>query len=166
MTAVDVATAVLRVWLGVVMLAHGLHHARDLDGTASWFRSIGFRAPTLQARLSAAGELAIGAGLVVGLLTGPALAGLVATMTVAFRAVHRAAGFFVFHRPDEGYEYVATLVVVATGLAVLGPGAASLDAVIGLDVALDGWSGAALVVAGIAAGAAQLLASWRPTGSG
>jgi putative oxidoreductase len=161
MTAADTALLILRLWLGFVMLAHGFNHARSIDGTASWFESKGFRQPRLNAQASAAGELAIGLGIAAGLLTSFAAAGLIATMTVAFGSIHRFAGFFVFKRPDEGYEYVATLAVASLALAVLGPGRASLDAAFGIDLTLAGWTGLAIAVAGAAAGAAQLVAFWR-----
>ena len=161
MTAFDTALLILRLWLGFVMLAHGINHARSIDGTASWFESKGFRRPRLNAQASAAGELAIGLGIATGLLTSFAAAGLIATMTVAFGSIHRFAGFFVFNRPDEGYEYVATLAVAALALAVIGPGSASIDAALDINVTLDGWTGLILAVVGIAAGAAQLVAFWR-----
>lgn len=160
-TAFDLVTAGLRVWLAAVMLRHGVHHARDLDGTANWFASKGFRQARLQARASAAGELAIGAGLLLGLATSLALAGLIATMVVAFWSIHRHAGFFVFARPDEGYEYVATLIVAATALATIGPGSYSLDAVVSLDTALDGWTGLGIAVGGVVLAALQLATFWR-----
>lgn len=161
MESLDFVLLTIRVWLGVVMIAHGIGHARNLDGTARWFESIGFRSAPLQARLSATGELAIGSALILGLLTGPALAGLIATMAVAFWSVHRAAGFFVYARPDEGWEYVVTLAIVAAALAVAGPGSISLDASLGVDALLDGAVGLALAGVGILAGAAQLAATWR-----
>lgn len=149
----------LRIWLGLVMTAHGYHHARSLAGTARWFSSKGFRHPAAVARGSAWGEIAIGAALAAGVLTSLAAAGLVASMTVAYWSIHRRAGFFVFHRPDEGWEYVATLSVVATALAVLGPGRFSVDSVIG--VALDGWWGLAAVAGGVLAAAGLLALAWR-----
>jgi putative oxidoreductase len=161
MDAVDVGMLVLRLWLGFVILVHGLKHARSLEGTAGWFASKGFRRADLQARASAAGEIAIGAGLVLGLLTSFVAAGLVATMIVAFWSIHRFAGFFVFSRPDEGYEYVATLGVGALVSAVVGPGQASLDHAIGLADVLDGWWGFVIVLGGVAAAAAQLATFWR-----
>lgn len=106
MESFDVALLIFRLWLGSVMLAHGINHARNLDGTASWFAAKGFRLADLNARGSAFGEIAIGLALIAGLLTTPAAAGLTATMTVAFGSIHRFAGFFVFERPDEGWEYV------------------------------------------------------------
>ncbi len=161
MNAIDTALLILRVWLGFVMLAHGINHARSIDGTTSWFESKGFRQPRMNAQASAAGELAIGLGLAAGLLTSFAAAGLIATMTVAFGSIHRFAGFFVFKRPDEGYEYVATLAVAALALAMLGPGAASIDNAIGIDGTFDEWTGLIIAVVGVAAGAAQLAAFWR-----
>jgi putative oxidoreductase len=164
MIEVDVAMLILRVWAGVVMIAHGVNHARNLDGTARWFGKVGFRSPELNAKLSAGNEIAIGLALLAGLLTSAAAAGLAATMLVAFWAIHRFAGFFVFHRPDEGYEYVATLAVVALVIAILGPGDYSLDSVLGID--LDGVVGAMIVGAGLLAGAGQLAVFWRRPAEG
>lgn len=161
MDPIDIAMLLVRLWLATAIIAHGINHARSLEGTANWFASKGFRRAPLQARLSAAGELAIGAGLAVGLLTSVAAAGLVATMLVAFWTIHRFAGFFVFHRPDEGYEYVVTLAVAAAALALVGPGDASLDAVVGLDTVLDGWIGGVIILGGVAAAALQLAVFWR-----
>lgn len=161
MNEIDAAALALRTWLAFVMLRHGFHHARSLEGTAQWFASKGFRHAPLQARLSAVGELAIGAALLAGVLTPFAAAGLVATMTVAFWSIHRHAGFFVFARPDEGYEYVATLALAAVVLAVVGPGEVSLDAALGLADRMDGWTGGAIGIGGVAAAALQLAATWR-----
>jgi putative oxidoreductase len=143
------------------MIAHGLNHAKSLEGTASWFGKVGFKAPRINAMLSAVNELAIGAALILGLLTSVAAAGLGATMFVAFWSIHRFAGFFVFHRPDEGYEYVATLTIIALALALAGPGSLSVDAGLGIDELLSGWVGAAIFGAGLALGAAQLVLFWR-----
>lgn len=159
MNEIDVAMLILRVWAGVVMIAHGVNHARTLEGTARWFEKVGFRSPDLNARLSAGNEVAIGLALIAGLLTTIAAAGLAATMLVAFWAIHRFAGFFVFHRPDEGYEYVATLTVASFVIGILGPGAYSLDSVLGID--LDGAVGALIVGLGLLAGAGQLAVFWR-----
>lgn len=159
MDYVDIAVLILRIWLAIVMIAHGVNHGRNFKGTASYFNSKGFRQSGLLARVSTYGEIAIGLGLVLGLLTPFAAAGLIATMTVAFGSVHRFAGFFVFKRPDEGWEYVATLSVAALALATLGPGSVSLDAVLGLD--LNGRIGFLIAIAGVLVGAAQLALLWR-----
>ena len=161
MTGIDGALLMLRLWLGAVMIAHGVNHARSLSGTASWFASKGFRRADLNARASALGEIAVGTGLSLGVLTTPAAAGLVTTMTVAFGSIHRFAGFFVFRRPDEGWEYVASLAVTALAIAILGPGSASIDAFIGVDDLLAGWNGLVIALAGIGVGGAQLAVFWR-----
>lgn len=157
----DLVLLGFRLWLGAVMLAHGVNHARSLDGTTKWFASKGFRPPRPVAIASAFGELATGAGLVVGLLTPAAAAGVVMVAANAFWAIHRFAGFFVFRRPDEGWEYVATLAVLATGIAVLGPGEYSLDHLLGWADALDGWVGLAVVAGGLVVASLQLAIGWR-----
>ena len=160
----DIALLIVRLWLAAVMIAHGWNHARSIDGTASWFASKGFRHARVQAQASAVGEIAIGTALAVGFLTSFAAAGLVATMTVAFWSIHRFAGFFVFKRPDEGYEYVATLAVAAAVLSMLGPGELSVDHTLGVATALDGWRGMLIALAGVLAGASQLAVFWsKPT---
>ena len=166
MTELDVVSLLLRLWAGIVMIAHGLNHARTQEGTARWFASKGFRSPELNAKLSAGNELLIGAALIAGLLTSVAAAGLAATMFVAFWTIHRFAGFFVFHRPDEGYEYVITMALVALTLAIIGPGSVSIDSAIGIADDLDGWTGAAIVGAGFLVAGLQLAALWRRPADG
>jgi len=83
-------------------------------------------------------------------------------MFVAFWTVHRAVGFWVTARPDEGWEYVLVLGTVGAAIAIGGPGAFSLDAVIGLDTVLDGAVGAAIVVGGLVVAAAQIATFFRP----
>lgn len=161
MDVIDVTMLLARVWVGTVMLAHGVNHARTLEGTEAWFAKVGFRSPALNAKLSAANEIAIGLAFLGGLLTSVAAAGVVATMLVAFWSIHRFAGFFVFHRPTEGYEYVTTLAMLALVIAIVGPGSISLDSAFGLAENLDGATGAAIVGLGIVAGALQLAAFWR-----
>lgn len=159
MEIIDIALVILRVWVGIVMIAHGVNHGRNLDGTARWFESVGFGSPRLNAQLSFLNEIAIGIGLIAGFLTPIAAAALAATMIVAFWSIHRFAGFFVFHRPDEGYEYVATLALVALVIAIVGPGAVSVDDALGIDLA--GGLGAAIYGLGVLAAAVQLGVFWR-----
>lgn len=166
MDPVDLALGIVRLWLAAVMVAHGVNHARSIEGTAGWFESKGFRQARLQAQASAFGEIAIGVALALGLLTSFAAAGLIATMTVAFWSIHRFAGFFVFKRPDEGYEYVATLAVAAAALALLGPGGFSLDSAMGLADRLDGWAGGLIALGGVLAGAVQLALFWSKPDQG
>lgn len=166
MESFDIALLVLRVWAGVVMLAHGINHGRSLEGTARWFARVGFKAPRLNAFLSASMEVTVGLALMAGLLTPVVAAAMLATMLVAFWSIHRFAGFFVFHRPDEGYEYVLTLAVVGLVLALLGPGPMSIDAALGLDESLTGAVGAGIYGLGVLAAAGQLVTFWRRPAGG
>ena len=161
METIDIALLFLRVWVGVVIIAHGINHGRSLPGTANWFESKGFKSAKVNAFISSAAEIAIGLALIAGLLTSPALAGLVAIMFVAFWSIHRFAGFFNFHRPDEGYEYVVTLSVVALAVAIVGPGAISVDAELGIADNLNGWVGAGIIGLGVLAATGQLATFWR-----
>lgn len=161
MEAFDAASLVLRLVLGGIMLAHGVKHAKGRTKTSNWFASIGFKSPTLQWFASTATEIGVGILLIAGLITTAAAAGVIGVMTVAFVSVHRAAGFWVTARPDEGWEYILALSAVAAGLGIAGPGSVSLDAVLGIDVQLDGWIGVGAVVVGVLAGAAQLATFFR-----
>ena len=161
MDRLDWAILLLRIGAGLVILMHGLNHARGRAKTTEWFRSIGFRRPELQWFASTASEIAIGLALIGGLLTSAAAAGLVAVMGVAFWTVHRKNGFFIF-RPGEGWEYVAVLALVGATIAIAGPGDASLDHAIGIDDTLGGSVGAAFILAAFGAAGAQLATFFRP----
>ena len=160
--SVDWAMVVLRGVAGVVMLAHGIKHARGRAKTANWFGSIGFRMPEVQWFASTATEIGVGVLLIVGLGMSFAAAGLVAVMVVAFWTVHRSAGFWVTARPDEGWEYVLVLASVGLAIAIAGPGAISIDAAMGIEDSLDGWIGAALIAGGVAAAGVQIAVFFRP----
>lgn len=161
MVEVDIALLVVRIWLAVVMVLHGINHGRSIEGTASWFESVGFSSPKLNAQISSLGEIAIGLAIGAGFLTSPAAAGLAAVMFVAFWTIHRFAGFFNFHRPDEGYEYVATLAFVALAIAIIGPGEYSIDHALGWADELNGVPGALIWAAGLIAGFTQTLIFWK-----
>lgn len=158
MTAIDGAMLLLRIVVGLSFFAHGVRHARTLDGTARWFERVGFKVAPLQARLSAFAELTAGAGLVAGLLAPIAAAVVVATMVTAAGSVHRFNGFFTFNK-GEGWEYVNVLGTAAFVIAWLGPGSISLDHLLSID--WGGTIGFLIGVGGIVAGIAQLLLFWR-----
>jgi len=162
----DIAMLILRIGVGLVILAHGVNHARGRERTTNWFASIGFRQPAMQWFFSTATEIAVAVLLIIGLLTAPAAAGLVAVMFVAFWTVHRKNGFFIF-RPGEGWEYVATLALTGLTMAIAGPGEISIDGVIEIDgtsvaALLDGWVGAAIVAGGLVLAAVQIATFFRP----
>ncbi|MGH3934610.1 MAG: DoxX family protein [Pseudonocardiaceae bacterium] len=163
MTAVDTAVVLLRVVVGLTLMAHGYNHLwgrGGLAGTARWFDSLGLRPPKLHAALSGAGELTAGAALAIGLFTPLAAAFVVGTMVTAGIAAHRRNGFFIF---KDGYEYVLMIGVVCAVIGLLGPGTASVDRLLGIDQRLSGAVGLALTVGlGVLGAALLLVATWRP----
>jgi putative oxidoreductase len=158
---VDTAVLLIRVVLGVVMIAHGRNHwlgGGRIAGTARWFTGLGLRNGTLQAWLSVITEIGAGVLLILGLFTPLACAATISIMLVAGLLAHRPHGFFVFR---DGYEYVLTLAVVSVALAMLGPGRFSLDHAAG--IAVTGWAGGGIALVVAVVSTAGLLATfWRP----
>jgi putative oxidoreductase len=164
MEPVDVALLVVRVAVGVVMLAHGWNHifgGGKIAGTGRWFESLGMRPGWLHAWTASLTELGAGVMLLLGFLTPLAGAAVVGVLGVAWVTNHARNGFFIF-RPGEGYEYVMTLTAVGLMLCGTGGGEISLDHALGV---LDppGWTAALLSAGAGVLGAAGLLAVfWRP----
>ena len=161
--AINAGLLTLRVVLGIVFIAHGVKHFINREKTINWTASIGFKSPGVQWAFMTFAEIGIGVGLAAGLLTSFAAAGLVSMMFVAFWTVHRAAGFFVSARPDEGYEYVLVLVAAAFALAVIGPGEWSLDESLDIAASLDAGVGALIAAGGLVAAVLQLATFYRPS---
>lgn len=163
MNELDTASLILRLSLGVTLIAHGWNHGfgpGGLKGTTGWFESIGLRPAKVHAAVSSYLELAAGAALIVGFLVPIAAAAGIGMMTVAFVTVHRRNGFFIF-REGEGYEYVMTVAFALTALAVLGGGKVSLDRAFGFDLGGVG-IGLGAAAAGVLGAAGMLITSWRP----
>jgi putative oxidoreductase len=162
-TSPDTAALVLRVIVGLTLVAHGYNHVLGpggIKGTAGWFQSMGLRPGIVHAWASGLIELAAGFGLVFGFLTPFSAGAILGTMVVAGITAHRTNGFFIF-RPGQGYEYVLMIGVVCAAIGILGPGRASLDNAIGID--LDGWAGGLItIILGIGGSALLLATSWRP----
>ena len=163
--AVNLALLLLRVAVGLTIIAHGYNHAwggGKLEGTAGWFASMGLKPGRVHALAATATELVCGTLLVLGLLTPFGAAGVVGVMVVAWITAHRTNGFFIF-KPGQGWEYVMILTVVGVALATLGAGEWSADDVLGLRTDLDGWTGMLIAVLAGGGGALALLAAfWRP----
>jgi putative oxidoreductase len=154
----------VRVSVGATMIAHGYNHVfrgGRIAGTGRWFESLGMKPGRLHAWLASITELVAGPALVVGLFTPYAAGALAGVMLVAWITNHRNAGFFVFRRPTEGWEYVMNLAAVCFAIACLGAGEWSVDNAIDFD--LDDWWGliSALVI-GVGGTAALLAVFWRP----
>jgi putative oxidoreductase len=125
----EVARTVLRVVLGVVMIAHGWQKMAGggLSGTGEAFAGMGMPAAGVTGPLVALLELVGGVAVLLGLLT-PLVAGLYAlTMLGAVTLVHAPNGFFA---SDGGVELTLVLLATSLYLAVAGAGRASLDSVL------------------------------------
>ncbi|WP_040800813.1 DoxX family protein [Nocardia higoensis] len=161
MEPLDLALALLRVVIGVTMIAHGVNHwigGGKIAGTGRWFASLGLRNGVLQAWLSVITEIGAGVLLVLGLLTPLAAAAVISVMLVAGLLAHRKNGFFVFR---EGYEYVLVLAVACLALGLTGPGELSIDHLAGITV--DGWAGGGIALGvGVLGTAALLAVFYRP----
>ncbi len=155
---------ILRIALGVVMIAHGRNHiwgGGKIQGTAGWFESLGMKPGILHAWLASLTELVCGVMLILGFLTPLAAAGVIGVMLVALITNHLKNGFFIF-RPGEGYEYVLTLMLAAVALAGIGAFKWSIDYQIDSDW-LSGWKGILVALIAGGGGAIALLAVyWRP----
>ena len=130
----DIATATVRLALGVVFFAHG---AQKLLG---WFGGYGFTGtmgfftgvlhiPVIFAFLAIAAEFFGGLGLIFGFLTRIAAIGVLSNMIVAIALVHSQFGFFMNWtgtQKGEGYEYHLVILAVTVLLIIRGAGAVSL----------------------------------------
>ncbi|MFD8689564.1 DoxX family protein [Streptomyces sp. NPDC059651] len=127
------ALLLLRLVTGLLVAGHGVQKisfrlgGKGLAGGVEEFRQDGFRGGRLTAL--AAGGTQVGAGLLLaaGALTPLAGAGVMGVMSVAL-TVKRPHGLWV---QNDGYEYPLLLVAVPAALVLAGPGAWSLDALLG-----------------------------------
>ena len=161
---INIAALLLRVILGITMIAHGYNHiwgGGKIAGTAGWFESMGLKPGILHAWLASLTEVGAGVLLIAGLLTPLAAAGVVGTMTVALITNHIKNGFFIF-RPGEGYEYVASLIMSGLALGATGPGQWSLDHALNFDWVSGYRSFAITAVVGLGGAFLLLLVFWRP----
>ncbi len=155
---------ILRVAVGVIMLAHGYNHifrGGKIEGTGRWFASLGMNPGILHAWLASLTELGAGALLVLGLFTPVAAAGVVGTMTVALITNHLRNGFFIF-RPGEGWEYVGSLICSGLALGAMGPGEWSLDHAADFDWVSGLGAFAITAIVGLGGAALLLIVFWRP----
>jgi putative oxidoreductase len=131
----DTGLLIGRLVLGTLMTAHGTQKlfgwfgGHGLAATSVFFEALGFRPGRALALAAAAGEVASGALIALGLLgpAGPAL--MLAVMVVAIVSVHWQNGVFAI---NNGIELPLLYAAGAVTLALTGPGKYSLDAVLGL----------------------------------
>ena len=162
MNQFNLGTLVVRLVFGLFLSYHGYNKVfggGGLAGTAEWFSGIGMKWPQWQARIAATTEIGGGLLFAAGLLTPLAAAAMIGLMTVAIIVAHWRNGFFIF-KPGQGWEYCASIAVVAWTVATIGPGEWSLDHA--FDIEWTKWSGAIVAaVVGVGGALLQLAVSYR-----
>ena len=131
---VDLAGLIGRVVIGVCFVTHalgklGVVGPGNMAGFVAWLDELGVPMPHIQARMAMLSEFGGGTLLVLGLFTRPACLLLIFTMIIAGRIGHRGAGYLITNEPP-GAEYTINLALICLVLALLGPGAYSLDALL------------------------------------
>lgn len=151
----DLGLLVLRVLVGVTFSLHGFQKlfgwfgGGGLDATTEWFASLGFGRGRVAAVMAGTSEVAGGLGLALGLLTPVAAAAMIGTMTTAAFVNNAEKGFW---SAGNGWELNGYLVAIAVAVAIAGPGAYSLDALLGLGWLAGPVPGALAAIAGIGLG--------------
>lgn len=154
----NIGLLIMRLAIGLTLAAHGTQKlfgwfdGYGLDGTAQFMEELGFRPGRLHALIAGLAETG-GLLLAFGFLTPLGSVLITSVMVVAIMTVHWKNGFWL---TGNGYEYSLLTGLAALSLAFMGPGAWSLDALLGLPVAGVGWGIGAAVVALLGA-AVQLL---------
>jgi putative oxidoreductase len=154
----DLGLFLLRLTVGLTLAAHGGQKlfgwfgGPGLEVIGRGFEGLGFHPGRRYALIAGLIEMAGGLLLALGLLTPLAATIVFSVMLVAGMSAHRKQGFFI---SSGGYEYTLVLGVAGLTAAFTGPGAWSLDALLGYAVGNAFWGVAAFVV-GVAGGLIQL----------
>lgn len=123
---------IIRLVFGLTFAAHGTQKlfgwfgGYGLAGTGGWMESLGLKPGKFHAAVAGLGELVGGLLMALGLGLPVAAFLYVATMLVAIVKVHGKAGYLA----QGGYEYNLAIIAVAVGLALAGPGAYTILALV------------------------------------
>ncbi|RJE82602.1 DoxX family protein [Paenibacillus sp. 1011MAR3C5] len=122
----DTGLLIMRVVIGLIFAGHGAQKllgwfgGPGLKGTGGWFDSIGIKPGVGAAIVIGLFEVSGGLLLALGLWMPIAAALIVIPMIGAIVKVHGKNGLWI---TQNGIEYNLILIVVAVGLALIGPGA-------------------------------------------
>lgn len=126
----DLGLLIIRLVIGVLFIGHGAQKlfgwfgGHGLKGTGGWFDSIGMKPGVMMALFAGLAELIGGILFALGFLTPLAALMIAGTMIMAIVKVHGPNGLWA---TSNGYEYNLTLISVAIGIALIGPGRYALD---------------------------------------
>ncbi len=127
---INIGLLIIRLVIGVLFVGHGAQKlfgsfgGHGLKGTGGWFESIGMKPGVTMALFAGLAELIGGILFTLGLLTPLAGIMIAGTMVMAIVKVHGPNGLWA---TSNGYEYNLTLLAVAIGIALIGPGQYALD---------------------------------------
>jgi putative oxidoreductase len=158
----DIGILLLRLAVGLTFAAHGSQKlfgwfgGYGLEGTGRFFEGLGFHPGRRHAAMAGLVEFGGGLLIAIGLLTPVGAALIASVMLVAAITVHVKNGFFA---ANGGYELNFVLGAAALAVAFTGPGAVSLDALLGFASGGVLWGLGAIAVAVL--GAAVQLAQRR-----
>ena len=116
----SIGVSLLRIHFGIILLAHGWLkvYVFSIAGTVGYFSSIGL--PPIIAYLVIFGELVGGLALILGIQT--RLAAALAVPIVFGAAVMNGGNGWLHSASGGGWEYAASLTVIAVSLAIMGSG--------------------------------------------
>lgn len=117
----DLAILPTRVAFGSTMLYHGYSKLKSgaPEQTAQFFGQLGIRPPKALGIATGVTEVFAGLSALLGVGTRLAAIATLVTQAVAIRKVHAAKGFDV---TQGGFEFNLTLMAIAAGLLIAGPG--------------------------------------------
>lgn len=124
---------IIRLVVGLSFMAHGAQKlfgwfgGYGPKGTGGWMESIGIKPGVLMAVIAGLLELIGGLLIATGLFTVVGALMIVVTMLGAIVKVHGSNGYW---STSNGYEYNLLLIAVAVGMALIGAGDYSLDALL------------------------------------
>ena len=157
----SVGLLLVRLVFGLLLAAHGTQKlfgwfgGPGLAAISGGFDSMGFRPGRLFASVASLTEITAGLLLALGFLgpVGPALA--ISVMIVAMGSVHWKNGVFA---ANNGIEVPLLYATAAAALLLIGPGACSLDAILGLGALSTPTVQVTVLIIGVLGGFANLLA--------
>jgi putative oxidoreductase len=116
----SLGVSLLRIHFGIILLAHGWLkvYVFSIAGTVGYFSSIGL--PPIIAYSVIFGELVGGLALILGIQT--RLAAALAVPIVFGAAVMNSGNGWLHSASGGGWEYAASLTVIAVCLVIMGSG--------------------------------------------
>lgn len=116
----SIGVGLIRIHFGVILLAHGWLKVSvfTVDGTVNYFASIGL--PAVIAYLVIFGELVGGFALILGIQT--RLVSLFTVPIVLGAAIMNSDNGWLHSASGGGWEYAASLTVIAVAITLMGSG--------------------------------------------